>query len=962
MGKVFYTLVLFFFILTRIASAQIPPYKHFTTANGLCNNTAYTTYQDKSHFIWFATDGGVSRFDGTTFKNYTKSDGLNSNTVTGIIESDKGQIFIHYVQPPDLLKDDKMENIPGCPRITTIANAFQSEDYIYLFSGGSHYVVSTNNFWGNCQNSSVFPEKTQYNIAGLARSFNHTFYCNSSGLFELRGNESSMVLGPDQDGFIFESGYKNDQDDILLAGKSGACIVSKDGKKNVLVEYPFNEIKSCFLDKTGKAWIVNDDKAFVIINERLINLNEQLSLGNTIINSLFSDFDGNIWITTTGKGTFMFYNLYCVNMTGAGLLVNNSINAIYPGNDEDIIIGTRKGVDIIDRKFNVTNLNNENFIYDVVVDSGKIYCATGIKKLEFAKISGYEVINCLGSAMLFEDHKLKYIGKIGGFEIVNDDLEATAISIGFDNQSVNTERYDAIEILDNQRLLIGGRNGLVEYNRITQNFNRLIDDKGVLESHVHEIFKDNKNNLFWVAADNGIAQFKNELWKSITYLNNPTSTFSANTVEPDLNGNVWVGTNHGLILLNKDLQVLKILNRTSGLESDEIISLENDTINNRLLIGTTDGISILSLNEFNAHLVMPPNISLQNVEQNGVQFRAREMSSVEFERGTLQFFIQSISFSELSDLVFEYSIDDQKTTQINTPVISLNSIEGGNHNLAVRCKSLNSQWSEWIRIPFSIHKPFYRKWWFFVLSILSFSIFTLLFVKWRISKHKKYVEKENKVRQEIANLRQVALASSVNPHFIFNTLNSIQLLVNQNDGQKANDYIARFAKLMRSVLNSGQQNYVLLSEELNVLRNYLELEKLRLGDKLNWAIEIESSIEPSSIDIPNMILQPFVENAIWHGIARLTTSGEVKILISRGENQSLVFRIIDNGPGLYDESSQKKSHQSKGVQIIRERLLLLGKSNGNNPVEIINRSDNQQGVESVVRLFQEVFREHKTTA
>jgi sensor histidine kinase YesM len=149
---------------------------------------------------------------------------------------------------------------------------------------------------------------------------------------------------------------------------------------------------------------------------------------------------------------------------------------------------------------------------------------------------------------------------------------------------------------------------------------------------------------------------------------------------------------------------------------------------------------------------------------------------------------------------------------------------------------------------------------------------------------------------------------------------------------------------------------------LDVLKNYLELEKLRLGDKLNWIIDIDSSIEPSSIDIPNMILQPFVENAIWHGIARLTTSGEVKILISRGENGTLLFKIIDNGPGLYYETSQKKSHQSKGVQIIRERLLLLGKSKENNPVEILNRSDNKQGVESVVRLFPDVFREHKTTA
>jgi ligand-binding sensor domain-containing protein len=961
LGKIFYILVIIFSLSTVDSGAQIPPFKHFTTANGLCNNTVYTTYQDKSHFLWFATEGGVSGFDGTAFKNYTKSDGLNSNTVTGILESDKGPIFINYVQTHNLLKDGAIQSITGCPKISTIASAFQSEDYIYLVSGGGYFVVQVGNFLADCITNNAQPEKIQFEINGLSRSFSHTFYCSQSILFELHGKESALIYPSISDRFTFESAHKNDRGDILLAGKSGVRIVSNGTIKNIPLDYQFNNIKSCFLDNTGKAWIINDDKAFVIINDCLIDLNEQLSIGNTIVNSLFSDYDGNIWITTTGKGVFMFYNLYCLNIGGSDLLVNNSINAIYPGKGEDIVIGTRKGIDVIDGKFNVTNLNAQNFIYDLVVDSGKIYCASTNQKIQSDATLDYEIINFVGSGLLYDNHALRYVAKLGCLEAVENNLKASTISIRLNDQSGNSERYDAIEVLESDKLLIGGRNGLIEYDITTGKPTRLIDEKGVLESHVHEIYKDKTNQLLWVAADNGIIQYKGGIWKSITYLNNPIYTFSANTVEPGLNGNVWVGTNHGLVLLNKEMEVLKILDRSAGLKSDEITSLENDTINNRLLIGTSDGVSVLSLEEFNAHVVRPPYIALKIAEQNGIDFSAQELNTTEFERGSLRFFIQSISLSELSELVFEYSVDEQNPAQISHREIQLNSIEGGNHTLAVRCRSLNSEWSSWIEIPFRIRKPIYAQWWFFLLSIVSFSLLTILFVQWRITKHKKYVEKENKVRQEIANLRQIALASSVNPHFIFNTLNSIQLLVNLDDGKKANDYIARFAKLMRSVLNSGQQNYVRLSEELDVLKNYLELEKLRLGDKLNWIIEIESSIEPSSIDIPNMILQPFVENAIWHGIARLAVSGEVKILISRGENESLVFRIIDNGPGLYHDNQQKKSHPSKGVEIIRERLLLLGKSKENNPVEIRNRSDQHQGVESVIRLFPEVFREKKTT-
>lgn len=201
--------------------------------------------------------------------------------------------------------------------------------------------------------------------------------------------------------------------------------------------------------------------------------------------------------------------------------------------------------------------------------------------------------------------------------------------------------------------------------------------------------------------------------------------------------------------------------------------------------------------------------------------------------------------------------------------------------------------------------------------------------------HKKYqqvlaaqnqkLEKEVALRTKelnIANmeLKRQALSAQMNPHFIFNVLNSIQNYMLKKETDKADKYLAKFARLTRFVLDSSIQKEVLLSDELKVLNGYLALEKLRFGEVLTYEIQNKCGMDDSTILIPSMVILPFLENAVWHGIMHKKGTGMIQVILDK-KGEELHCLIQDNGVG-YDLTKKRKNHKSTGMRITLERLKL----------------------------------------
>jgi LytS/YehU family sensor histidine kinase len=238
----------------------------------------------------------------------------------------------------------------------------------------------------------------------------------------------------------------------------------------------------------------------------------------------------------------------------------------------------------------------------------------------------------------------------------------------------------------------------------------------------------------------------------------------------------------------------------------------------------------------------------------------------------------------------------------------------------------------------------------------------ILFIFFRIKLHKKKVREEIELSERINELKHQALSAMMNPHFIFNSLNSVQYLINSQRNEEANDYIAVMAKLIRKNLDTAGHGFILLSEEIYRLKLYLDLEKLRFQDKFKYEIITDTEVNSESVMIPNMIIQPFVENSLWHGIINSGKTGLLTISFAFEDVdiesficKSLIIKITDNGIGIKEAKKQRKDdHISKGIEIIEERLRLLStKMHLPKPImfeDLSNRNDNSHGTEVIISL------------
>ncbi len=212
-------------------------------------------------------------------------------------------------------------------------------------------------------------------------------------------------------------------------------------------------------------------------------------------------------------------------------------------------------------------------------------------------------------------------------------------------------------------------------------------------------------------------------------------------------------------------------------------------------------------------------------------------------------------------------------------------------------------------------------------SMLILLAGTGIFVSYKKRRDAMFEKKEAEFNAEVTSTEMKALRAQMNPHFIFNSLNSISDYINKNDTKSADTYLVKFATLIRQILENSESKEITLSKDLKALENYIQLEAMRLQNKFSYTIYVDSEIDTENTMIPPLILQPFVENSIWHGIAnKEKTEGRINISIVR-EGNMIKCRVDDNGPGLGNFSQTTSAHEksSMGMKITQARIDILNK-------------------------------------
>lgn len=267
---------------------------------------------------------------------------------------------------------------------------------------------------------------------------------------------------------------------------------------------------------------------------------------------------------------------------------------------------------------------------------------------------------------------------------------------------------------------------------------------------------------------------------------------------------------------------------------------------------------------------------------------------------------------------------DSAWTEVSDGKISFSNLAPGSYRLLLSATENPTAQTQSGLVLIVVEPPFWETWWFRLGAILFLGLGIYFYLNQRIRKIKEEAEAKAVIEKEMAELQMRALRTQMNPHFLFNSFNAIQECVIMGKTQEAVLYLAKFAKLVRLILEHSDKSLIPLNQEIEVLKNYLEVEGLRFSERLETDIQIHTHLDTSLLQIPPMLVQPFVENAIWHGLSK---KEGLKRLIIRFESteEHLMVTIEDNGIGRQKAAQNQthKSHRSMALSIIEDRFRLL---------------------------------------
>jgi ligand-binding sensor domain-containing protein len=929
---------------------------------------------------------GMSKFDGKHFTTYRTNDGLNSNTITSLAEGDNGELYIgNYVKGINVLKNGRIENycseISGKSFATSyllLANRGKEKQKLYAYRAwGAINVIGDRKPNGRADYSF---SSSLLHITKMAEFPNGSLIVlTTSGLFNLK-NDSLTKLDiaglTGREVYCFAEG----KDSSYLIGAQGAIFRIKNNKiiqKLIVNLAGNNQVISILNDKNNNLWFSVMNKGFFLIpdsSDQIIDVGGSMDLRNTLVNHIVEDDEGNIWISTFGKGVYCLNNLYLKSYSERDGLSNNNVYSIVKMKSGNLLIGTFNGLNILDNgKFvQVKGLSGKTLTENITgIESVKgdyVICGSfGGNEIITVPFKGIKLRLIQQPSFCRTNESLYLFGLWDNSIIVQKELNFK--QIGFRlflfGDSSNINRVNKIFQDSRGNIWIGTNFGLCKLSGLSDQSGKLEFKKTfflnnpVLNAKINAIIEDAENNL-WIAGETGIARLNLNNDSLKVYVKISGYDLSSSTsIVTDNKKRIWVGNMKGVFMIDRGR--IELLNTQTGLLSDEVYALWYDPEKNELLMGTGNGISILDVNLFDSYIPLSPEVKVISLKAGEIVYNSFDKLVFGPEQHNIYLKFAANCFSSPGSVKYKYNLNG-KWFETDHDFLDFTSLEKGKYQLQIMAKSQNSKWGKPFNLMFEITPLYYETIWFKLGRILFIVLISVFLVRWRWKLKSRKISKELELTERINELKHQALSAMMNPHFIFNSLNSVQFLINSHRNEEANDYIAMMAKLVRKNLDTAGNGFILLSEEIIRLRLYLDLEKLRFQEGFSYELLTMAGVEAGSVMIPNMIIQPFVENTLWHGIIDSGKKGMVTISFSfEGVDidsvisRSLIIRITDNGIGLNKaRKSKKEDHISKGIQIIEERLSLLSaKMELPKPVmleDLSNRNNNIHGTEVIISL------------
>ena len=408
--------------------------------------------------------------------------------------------------------------------------------------------------------------------------------------------------------------------------------------------------------------------------------------------------------------------------------------------------------------------------------------------------------------------------------------------------------------------------------------------------------------------------------------------------------NVWVTTLSGLNKVTfTSLDSFRIQNFTihHGLPSNEVTQVQEH--NGEMWVATTKGLITLPEYEIGTFASKPMLVELAVNDQ---EVEATSGLSFAHDENSLRLEWLAIDYQQMGRVPYRYRLNEgDEWTYTQDRSVTYPQLSPDSYEFEVQRANRDGVWSESTAFVFTIKVPWWQTWWFTVLGLGVFVAAGIFVYKRQVKK----VKASAGIQQKLVELERSALQAQMNPHFIFNCLSSVQNFILSNDTEQAVGYLSRFSRLVRQTLDASVEGYIFIEEEAQLLDNYLALEKQRFGEKFSYDLTIDPSLKTANARIPSMMTQPFVENAVIHGLAETNGAGHISVRYDRGDSKSVLVTIADNGPGISStkESRAKVGHKSVGMTISQKRLEMMSQSSG---VIVIDLAEESQGLVSGTKV------------
>lgn len=935
-----------------ICASQIPNYKitNYTVETGLPSNECHRILQDDRGYMWIATDRGLVKFDGYDFKVFGLKEGLTNPSVLELFYSKPQQklfmlsfgneVFEMNLKSEEIRKFECQDAIDTYSSRFRVAEMQMSEFGEIYFDIDGYGVLKLNSL---CESEILEIDKQNY-------QFNHL------GIFKL-DNASAVTYNK-----TYETGtFKKLDFEFYKSGKdeNGSGVLLFENLKYVIPSsdrFPLNS--------QAKSFVVNDSLLLCsiigydvfILNEKVIKINEAFQLRD--IEKLQSG--GYVAIRGDLGGVEFYQNIEDLkNQYKTYLIPNLSPSCVFEDRFQNIWITT------LDEGFyklsknafqNVLKSNREIDVTDVlaledqiiyVEDQEKIYSTrddenipiftSATKNLaEIKALSGNQFAAAdRGSFIMNKNFTPSYI--TSNLPNYHNNLQAKMIRVfgdrifwlsssnfGYHNELDRKLSFDSnidlkmpnyrvldIEEVNRELYLLARKDGLYYFNDSIPR--KIISDRPELNVRINSILK--KDQWYFLATQ-GYGLVVWDLKDHLFSIKTDDGLCTDNTEEIYFQDEfIYVLSKVGLSQLKGDPIngfEIRCLNSKHGLPSNQINGLAER--NDSLIIATNKGLVIFNQEIERSNTTIP---IFENVSANNTIIV--KDTSIHHSLNDIKYQFKTLDYSLYGDINYRYKLNDQEWNYTRSTTVDFPDLNPGFYSFQVQSQNTDGVWGDAEIFDFTIKKP----WWQWLSVRVLF--FILLAVLGYLIYHRRLrtLRKGFQIENEIRDLEKSALAAQMNPHFIFNCLNSIQNFVMKNEKETAMEYLGKFAQLIRGNLNASAESSLTLNDEIKMLRNYLELEQLRLNNSFDFDIEYDQILNTSEIEFPPMLIQPFVENAVVHGMKGVKEGGIIKVTFKKmGKN--LRVSVFDNGSS-ENQRNLDKNHKSYGTKITQKRLAFINK-------------------------------------